>query len=379
MAENSNIEWTDATWNPTTGCTKISPGCTNCYIENTPPFRMAGRKFVKGHIPLVLHEDRLQTPRKWTKGKRIFVNSLSDLFHEDVPDEFIDKVFDTIWQTPQHTYQVLTKRPERAAQYMRKRACRRSFGWTDLESTPLKPGDVLHLNDIRMRNQCGYVGEADWACDHPEHRGEEGTCDSRDCPIAYHANDRETLQKHEVADCYEFDSDGFADDCDWMELHSRPRHAQPGNLWLGFSASNQQMFEDGSRHFRALRFDNPYLTLFASCEPLLGPIQTQMKYYADSEDSDGLWSPLETQEFQHGSQRLRVPYLNWLIIGGESGPNRRDCDPRWISALVGQCQSAGVPCFVKQDSAAKPGQQGRIPLELWKHKDFPVPIGEQRR
>jgi protein gp37 len=113
MADHSAIEWTDATWNPTTGCTKISPGCAHCYIERTPAFRIAGRKFTNGRIPLHLHTDRLQQPRHWLKPRRVFVNSLSDLFHEEVPDWFIGFVFDEMAMSPRHIFQVLTKRPDR--------------------------------------------------------------------------------------------------------------------------------------------------------------------------------------------------------------------------------------------------------------------------
>lgn len=113
MSEQSAIEWTDATWNPVTGCTKVSPACANCYIERTPPFRIKGRRFVNGHIPVELHADRLDKPKHWRQPKRIFVNSLSDLFHLDVPDAFVFDVYKTMAHTPQHTYQVLTKRPER--------------------------------------------------------------------------------------------------------------------------------------------------------------------------------------------------------------------------------------------------------------------------
>lgn len=115
MSDHSAIEWTDATWNPTTGCTKVSPACANCYIERTPPFRIQGRKFVKGDIPLVLYTNRLDQPKHWAKPRRIFVNSLSDLFHKDIPFHFIFDVYRTMARTPQHIYQVLTKRPERMA------------------------------------------------------------------------------------------------------------------------------------------------------------------------------------------------------------------------------------------------------------------------
>src|SRR3954464_9906736 len=110
MSDKSAIEWTDATWNPTTGCTKVSPGCAHCYIERTPPLRIAGRKFVKGHIPLQLHPDRLEKPLQWKEPRRIFVNSESDLFHDDVPDQFIVDVFGIMALAHWHTFQVLTKR-----------------------------------------------------------------------------------------------------------------------------------------------------------------------------------------------------------------------------------------------------------------------------
>ncbi len=118
MSDKSAIEWTDATWNPTTGCTKVSPACANCYIERTPPFRVRGRKFVNGHIPIELHPDRLDGPLLRRKPTVYFVNSLSDLFHEDIPDAFIHRVFRTMGEAPQHTFQILTKRPNRMRDYI---------------------------------------------------------------------------------------------------------------------------------------------------------------------------------------------------------------------------------------------------------------------
>ena len=85
----------------------------NCYIERTPPFRMAGRRFVKGAIPVLLHPERLDAPLRWKKARRVFVCSLADMFHEDVPDEFIASIFAVMWRAEHHTFQVLTKRPER--------------------------------------------------------------------------------------------------------------------------------------------------------------------------------------------------------------------------------------------------------------------------
>ncbi|NLH98946.1 MAG: phage Gp37/Gp68 family protein [Chthonomonadales bacterium] len=114
---SSLIEWTDATWNPVTGCTKISAGCKNCYAE-----RMARRLQAMGHpryrngFHVTLHEDAVDLPRRWRRPQRIFVNSMSDLFHEDVPLDFIARVFDTMVEADHHQYQILTKRPERLAQ-----------------------------------------------------------------------------------------------------------------------------------------------------------------------------------------------------------------------------------------------------------------------
>ena len=119
----SAIEWTNATWNPVTGCTRVSPGCAHCYIERTIPFRSVGRKFERiGNeetTGITLHPDRLEQPLRWRRPRMIFVNSLSDLFHEEIPDEFICRVFDVMEEAEQHTFQVLTKRPERALAWFR--------------------------------------------------------------------------------------------------------------------------------------------------------------------------------------------------------------------------------------------------------------------
>ncbi len=106
----TGIEWTDKTWNPTTGCTKVSPGCKYCYAEAITE-RFANN-FPKG-FKLTIYEDRLEIPKHWKKPSRIFVNSMSDLFHKEIPFEFLEKVFHIMNETPQHIYQILTKRHER--------------------------------------------------------------------------------------------------------------------------------------------------------------------------------------------------------------------------------------------------------------------------
>lgn len=116
MSDQSGIEWTDATWNPVTGCTKVSPGCKRCYAE-----RLAGRLRAMGNpryrngFEVTLHPDQLALPLRWPRPRRIFVNSMSDLFHEDIPDDYIRRVFDVMVEARRHTFQILTKRSGRLA------------------------------------------------------------------------------------------------------------------------------------------------------------------------------------------------------------------------------------------------------------------------
>lgn len=128
MGGTSGIEWTDATWNPVSGCMKVSDGCKNCYAERLFPrayasAAAAGRKFTD----VVLHHDRLGIPLQWRRKRMVFVNSMSDLFHADVPDEFIERALTTTAHA-QHVFQILTKRPERMREVMRR--------WTDMNGRP---------------------------------------------------------------------------------------------------------------------------------------------------------------------------------------------------------------------------------------------------
>lgn len=152
----SKIEWTDETWNPVTGCTKVSPGCDNCYAEAfAERWRgIPGHPYEQG-FDLKLWPERLGIPRKWRKSRRVFVNSMSDMFHEDVPDWFIQQVFFTMSQTPRHTYQVLTKRAPRMKKFMDRSfqarfdiLCRTKNVWlgVSVESDQQK-GRIKHLRE----------------------------------------------------------------------------------------------------------------------------------------------------------------------------------------------------------------------------------------
>jgi protein gp37 len=272
----SKIQWTDETWNPTTGCTKISPGCLNCYIERTPPMRMAGRKFVKGKIPLELHEDRLDKPLQWKKPRRIFVNSMSDLFHEDIPDAFIRRVFAVVSLAGQHTFQILTKRADRLASWFRDHpenslsACQAEYCVED--GYPRTPTGKSRVRDLRSINGSRSNGEGNlW-------------------PLR--------------------------------------------NVWLGVSVENQ---EQADRRIPPL-LQTPAAVRFLSCEPLLSDIdlsewiqfQGPTWRYSDADDSTGR------------------PGIDWVIVGGESGPNSRQAHLEWFRDIIRQCKAASVPVFMKQ-------------------------------
>ena len=152
MGSKSSIEWTEYTWNPVTGCTKISPGCLNCYAE-----RMAARlsamgqpRYRNGFEP-TLHPEMLALPSRWKKPRRIFVNSMSGLFHESVPIAFIDKVFHAISNAPWHTFQVLTKRTERLRSLSDRLPWPRNL-WMGVTVESIR--HLPHIDDLRASGAC---------------------------------------------------------------------------------------------------------------------------------------------------------------------------------------------------------------------------------
>jgi protein gp37 len=128
MSDRSAIEWTDATWNPVTGCSKVSPGCAHCYAERLSlRFGHSKKTWTPANAEenVVLHEGRLLVPVSWKQPRMIFVNSMSDLWHERVPDEFVGRVFETMFRANHHTYQILTKRPDRMRDWFAREVGRR--------------------------------------------------------------------------------------------------------------------------------------------------------------------------------------------------------------------------------------------------------------
>lgn len=151
MATSSNIEWTEQTWNPTTGCTKVSAGCKHCYAEvMAHRLQAMGASGYQNNFELTLQPSRINQPLLRKKPTIYFVNSMSDLFHEGVPDSYLDMVFDVIERTPQHTYQILTKRAERLPQYFATRPCPQNV-WLGVSVEDKKHG-LTRIDYLRQVN-----------------------------------------------------------------------------------------------------------------------------------------------------------------------------------------------------------------------------------
>lgn len=287
----SHIEWCKHTWNPITGCTRVSAGCDNCYAARmTKRLEAMGTLGYdglvrNGHFNGVVrcHEDRLAKPLGWKKPCRIFVNSMSDLFHERVPFDFIDQVFAMMALCPQHTFQVLTKRPERMAEYL--------------------------------------------SCDRGPYKFECAATDSRSW-IDLARDGRVPYGDH------------------WAHKHRLLDMPWPlPNVWLGTSCENQPTFD--TRVGELLKCNAA--VRFLSLEPLLGPIDTRLEKLGLCTKCG--WSGSIAEVSAHATcpyELIAFSSIDWVIVGGESGPKCRPMDPDWAIDIVKQCQAAGVPVFVKQ-------------------------------
>jgi protein gp37 len=239
MSDNSAIEWTDATWNPVSGCTKISRGCDFCYAARfAERFRgVPGHPFEAG-FDLTLKPNRLDQPLRWRRPRMIFVNSMSDLFHKQVPRDYIDRVFDTMEAAHWHVFQLLTKRSSLMREYLRQR-----------------------------------------------YRAGRG----------------------------------------------------PGHIWCGVSVEDAPA-TSRIGHLRQA----PAGRRFLSIEPLLGPVGP-----------------------------LTLEGIDWVIVGGESGPGARPMDIEWVRGVRDQCRQQAVPFFFKQWGGFRPKSGGRE-LDGREWSDFPA-------
>lgn len=288
MSDHTAISWTEATWNPTSGCDQVSPGCDNCYAltmakrlkaMGSPGYQRDGDPRTSGPgFGLTVHPDRLDQPLRWRKPRRIFVNSMSDLFHDEVPGDFIARVFAVMAAAPQHTFQILTKRHAR----MR-----------SLLSSPWFRSTVEEFAADIAVGRRGNVVRFTW-----------------------------------------------------------PIH----NVWLGVSAEDQKWANIRGDALRA----TPAAVRFVSAEPLLGPIDLHL---FDQEEHDGGVHPVH-----------RVPGIDWVIVGGESGRDARPMDMRWVRGLRDQCDAAGVAFFLKQTGSVLAADWGLHHRAGAKPAEWPEPF-----
>jgi protein gp37 len=302
VAETSSIEWTDATWNPVTGCSVVSPGCTNCYamklagtrLQHHPSRAGLTRDTKAGPVwtgAVRLNEQWLSQPLRWRRPRRVFVCAHGDLFHESVPDEWIDRVFAVMALAPQHTFQVLTKRAERMRAYFVDQHMRLG---------------AVHDEVIELRHCLRDAAE-------------------RPTPASV------------------------------VESWPLP------NIWLGVSAEDQARASQRIPDLLA----TPAAVRFVSAEPLLGPIDLECLdlTFVESREKEpsGLVSvsALDGIHFDcegavSGVYGNPDPRLDWVIVGGESGHDARPMQVDWARSLRDQCAAAGVPFFFKQWGAYAP-------------------------
>lgn len=407
MAQTSAIEWCEATLNPWTGCTKVDPACAHCYIENTPPFRMSGRRFERGHIPLVFHMERLTAMMRRRKPTLYFVNSLSDLFHEDAGDEQIALVFAAMASAPQHTFQILTKRHERMRDLMRSdrfildvanRATADTLlpiewplpnvwlGVTIGNRRFVHRADVLRETPAAVRFISAEPLLGPLICREALHDG-EGT------PCACASDERDAADRHcgsRVARGAEGGHGSRAGgELPAGAVHTRGAEVRRGGTPAGVDGDmrasdtsrdghqpsgrgqdEQLAIEPGSRNAGNERGARASHTRPDQATPdcWCGPDARS------SGDDDGSTAPgrakgrdcatlrryAEDREVSrsaggvHGGC-LDLTGIDWLIVVGESGPKHRPMRLEWARDLVAACREAGVAPFVKQLGGARPG------------------------
>lgn len=283
MSANSRIEWTNATWNPVTGCTKVSPGCAHCYAEGMAKrLQTMGVEKYRNGFQVTLHPEALEEPLRWRKPRMVFVCSMGDLFHEDVPDEFIGAVFDVMASADQHIFQVLTKRAERMA-----------------------------------------------------------------------------------------------------DLLTRPNWTPSPNVWVGVTAENEEYFDQRVPHLMRI---TQATVRFVSAEPLLGPIFLPLWVAPNTPTcacprslylNDG-WPSMDSSAKlgvdrcpECGNYYMATSGIDWLIVGGESGPGARPMKPEWARSLRDRARRLGIPFFFKQWGGVNKHRAGRV-LDGREWNEMPV-------
>lgn len=336
MADHTAIEWTDATWNPITGCAVVSPGCTNCYAMRLAGTRLAHhpsraaltRETKAGPVwtgEVRLNRDWLDQPLKWRRPRRIFVCAHGDLFAEGVPDEWLDKVFAVMALAPQHTFQVLTKRPARMRAYMLEQ-----WQGTPARAISLGHGETLH---IPAGGPTGRRIQIEEACE----------------PLLERFGLVDTTKDHLWTD------EGACKAMQWQW----PLH----NVWLGVSAEDQRRADERIPDLLA----TPAAVRFVSAEPLLGPINLRRIRIATDHHTilDALDGYAIADSIAGSGQERAM--LDWIIVGGESGRGARPMHPDWARQIRDACATAGTAFFFKQWGNYLPGGQTMANGKVWAH------------
>ncbi|SFM72337.1 phage Gp37/Gp68 family protein [Marinobacter pelagius] len=317
MGLKTGIEWTESTWNPIRGCSRVSEGCRNCYAETVAKrFSSPGQPYEgliakggqwNGQVSLVEH--KLDEPCRWTKPRRIFVNSMSDLFHPDVSFEEIAGIFGIMAAASWHTFQVLTKRPERMLEF---------FQWID---------------------------------DHPER------------PLFDSKQLQQKFPDHDWRPFFLADKASQILPSKGESLRVELRDGWPlKNVWLGVSVEDQATANERI----PLLLSAPAAVRWISAEPLLGSVMLRpFLKRGDHElrEMDPMAAAMLSQGEQEGSAWVR-PAIDWVVVGGESGTNARPMHPDWARTLRDQCQEAGVPFLFKQWGEFAPSPDGGLPDDL---------------
>lgn len=248
MSERSKIEWTSATWNPIVGYSKVSDGCLHCYAERIAlRFGWSSKPWTSQNAAhnVQMRPDRLILPMQWQKPRLVFVNSMGDLFHEQIGDEYIDQIFAVMLACPRHTFQVLTKRAARMEKYL---------------NSPARAAEIA-------RQYNSILGH-------------------------------------------------------W------PKQVQPRNVWIGVTAEDQRRADERI----PCLLETKAAIRFVSCEPLLGPIDLTC-YLRKREPADCY---------------ADRPAIDWVIVGGETGPGARPMNPDWVRQIRDQCAAARAAFFFKR-------------------------------
>lgn len=316
MGDKTGINWTDATWNPVRGCSRVSKGCMRCYAERVAArFSGPGQPYEglvslrreprgprterdvalwNGVVRLV--PEHLADPMRWRRPRRIFVNSMSDLFHESLTNEQIAAVFGVMAACPQHTFQVLTKRAKRMREW---------FEWA--REDYIDSGNLADMLAPYFGNEAG-----------------DGSSEDQDRQFEFLRGKIEEVHK----------------------THIMPGPWPLPNVWLGVSVENQAAADERIPELLA----TPAAVRFLSCEPLLGPLDLDRWVFDRSAAIRRAMSGPAALNREQADDYIAPMAIDWVIAGCESGSGARPCNVEWLRSLRDQCVDAGVPFWLKQAS-----------------------------